>query len=80
MYRNSNNTASKDQSYRYRTENLCKEKTENLLQKCLLYAVAFAKIFHLTNVYFVNESEEIVIKDVEKKVAVYVEAIKLKGK
>lgn len=62
-------------------QKICVKGKQKIYYKNVYYTQSLLqKIFHLTNVYFVNESEEIVIKDVEKKVAVYVEAIKLKGK
>lgn len=62
-------------------QKICVKRKQKIYYKNVYYTQSLLqKIFHLTNVYFVNESEEIVIKDVEKKVAVYVEAIKLKGK
>ena len=62
-------------------QKICVKGEQKIYYKNVYYTQSLLqKIFHLTNVYFVNESEEIVIKDVEKKVAVYVEAIKLKGK
>ena len=62
------------------------EKTYTKGKKKITYKIAYyeqsllQKIFHLTNIYFINESEKIILKDVAKKVATYVEAIKFKCK